>query len=368
MGILFGAIGVKDSERPFTSIQGQRLVWDETNRIFDRWNQEFEDIRRIFVQSTTTEHKLRYELAAGGEAEAIAFEETDFGDIKRTGSWDVAWPILVTGSKVSRTRVSRAYMSMGQWEANIQTVLNVNNNTQFRRILTAIFKNTNTSFTDPVYGTLTVMPLANQDGVLYPPLLTSSTEAQENYYQTTTYVETAISNANNPFSTLRDLLEPRWGFTQGGSNIVIFVAPSAMPAINNLADFIPSDDSKVMYGDDITRLSRFPGDGEIMNIARVEGTCNGCWVVSWARMPANYMIARDLTTSPPLMARIDDVPGLGDGSLQLIHEDKEEIFPSMSTRWVQRIGYGVGNRLGAVVLYLGGAGSYTAPTGYATFV
>jgi hypothetical protein len=368
MGILFGAIGVKDSERPFTSISGQRLVWETTVEIFNRWNAEFEDASRLFVQSRTTDHKIRYELPAGGEAEAIAFEETDFGDVKRTGSWDAAFPILVTGTKISRTRVSRAYMTMGQWEANVQTAINVNNNTQFRRILTAIYKNTNTSFTDPIYGTLTIVPLANQDGVNYPPILTATAEGEENYYLTTTYVETAINNGNNPFATIRDELEPRWGFTQGGSNIVVLVAPTAMPAIRNLADFIETDDSKLLYGDDITRVSRFPGSDQIPQSARVEGTCNGCWVVSWARQPANYMLARDLTTPPPLLARIDDVPGLGDGSLQLIHEDHEEIFPSMSTRWVQRIGYGVGNRLGALVLHLGGAGTYVIPTGYSTFV
>ncbi len=366
MGILYGATGIKDSERPFTSITGQRLVWETTTELFARWSAEFEDMSRIFVQGMTPEHKLRYELPGGGEAEAIAFEETDFGDIRRTGNWDVAWPIWVTGSKLTRNRVSRAYMTMGQWEASIQTVFNINNNTQFRRMLSALFKNTNTTFSDPIYGDLTVVPLANNDSVVYPPLITSTSEAAENYYLGASYAETGISNSNNPFRTIRDELEPRFGFTQGGSSIVVFVATSAMQYIELLADFFPTDDSKLMYGDDVTRVSGFPAAGMVPSTARVEGVCNGCWVVSWNRIPANYMIARDTTTAPPLMARTDDVEGLGDGSLQLLHSDREEFFPDMTTRWIQRIGYGVGNRLGALVLHLSGAGTYTIPTGYTT--
>jgi hypothetical protein len=366
MGILFGATGIKDSERPFTSISGQRLVWETTVGIFNRWNEEFEDAKRIFVEGMTSDFKVRYELPGGGKAEAIAFEETDFGDIRRTGNWEAAWPIWVTGTKLTRNRVSRAYMTMGQWEASIQTAINVNNNTQFTRILAALFKNTNTPFDDPIHGTLTVVPLANGDTVTYPPLITSTDEATENYYLAPAYAEAAISNSNNPFLTIKEELEPRFGFMQGGSDIVVFVSTSSMQYIKDLAEFYPEDDSKLAYGDNVTRVSRFPAEGMVPATAKVEGICNGCWVVSWARIPANYMIARHMATPPPLMARTDEVEGLGGGALQLLHSDKEEFFPDLTTRWVQRIGYGVGNRLGALVLHLGGNGTYTIPTGYTT--
>lgn len=364
MGILLGSLGIKDSERPFMSVTKRRIIWDATEQLFARYNQELSDARQLFVQESTHMNTERYELAGGGEAEALPFEETDMQEVKRTGSWDVAYPIWVSGSKISYHRVGLAYLTMGQYESVVQTVFNRSNTTNFRRILSAIFKNTTTTFKDPTYGSLTIQTLANNDAIVYPPKIGATTETTENYYLAASYVTASISNTNNPFVTIRDAIEPRYGFAQGGSPIIALVPNSMMQYVRQLADFDATPYHNVEVGDNVSVPSGFPADRFLPSNARVEGVADGCWIVSWPRMPADTLIGIHADAPPPLKFRTDDVDGLGGGELQLLADDPE--FPFKSSRWIQRGGYGVGNRIGAVVMRLNGTGTYDIPTGFST--
>ena len=362
---LLGALDIKDSERPFTSVAGRRLIWDATQELFQQWNDDVRDAENLFVQETTTLHQERYELPGGGEAEALPFEESKPGEVKRSGSWDTAYPLYVMGNALGYNRVSLAYLTMGTYRATLQTIMNQGNNTTFRRLLSALLKNTTTTFTDPVYGSLTVQPLANNDSVNYPPKIGATANSTENFYLSASYDKSAISNANNPFLTIVNALEPRFGYGQGGSPIVVLMNPDAEQYVQYLPDFVGVTLHNVQPGDDVPVPNGFPPDRFIPWSARFFGTANGCWVVSWPRMPTNTLIGIHLAAPPPLKMRIDDVPGLGDGTFQMICNNLtgDEMFHE--ARWIRRCGYGVGNRLAAVAMVLG-QGSYTIPTGYTT--
>ncbi len=361
MATILGSIDIKDSERAFESVDGQRLIWSETVELFTRLNEEFDSATELFVQGTTKAFKERYELPGGGFAEKLPFQEAKPVETRRTGSFDVAYPIWVTGGALSWNRVAMAYLTMGAYRAHVQTIVNQFNNTNFTRILAAIFNNVVTTFPDPVHGDITVQTLANGDAVVYPPKIGVSTGATENYYVGVAYLESGISNTNDPIKVIRDKIEPRYGYSQGGSPIIVLCNTSAVPYLRLLADFDPVELFNVRSGDNITVPDLFPANRFLPRNARVEGTIGGSWVVSWPRMPSGWMIGVHADAPPPLMARTDEVEGLGNGEIQLLTEDEE--FPFTTARWIQRKGYGVGNRLGAVAVALNGTSSYTIPTG-----
>lgn len=361
MSVLFGSLGLADSERAFATVEGQVMMWQATQQVFDQWNRDAEDGTRLFVQETTEAFKERYYLPGGGTLEELGFDDAPMGEVKRGGSWDVAYPIRNFGAALSYTEVALGYLTVGQYEAAVQTVLNQNNNTLFNLILRAIFKNTNTTFTDPIHGALTCVPLANGDAVLYPPPYGTTAEATQNFYLAPGYAESGISDTNNPFLLAKNTLEPLYGFPEGGSPIAVLCNGSAVPYARLLNTFDEVPARNVQPGDNVTvpinaASSLIPAGG------RLVGTCEGCDVVEWPRIPSGWMIALHLMAPKPLKRRVDPGnTGLSSG-LQTVTRTLE--FPFQTGRWKHRLGFGVGNRIGAVAIALNGTATYTIPTAY----
>lgn len=363
MSVLFGAIGMADSELPFVTVEGQELMWQETQRVFAQWNMDMEAATQLFVQMDTENHKERYELPGGGDAqeEDNSSGANESASVKRSGSWDVAYPLNQIGDSLSYDDIGLAHLTLGQYDAHIQTVLNRNNNATFTRILKPIFHNTNQTFTDNVFGALTLVPLANQDGTLYPPVYGSTAEAEEQFYVGTAYAESAISNTNNPFITLRDKLEPHFGFPQGGSPIVALVNKSTVPYARALAGFDEYTNRYDDPGDNVTTLTGLPALPAGMRIVGVESVASVV-IVEWPRMPSGYIIGLHLDAPKPLKRRKDMTrTGLQPG-LQLVTKTVGQ--PYQTSRWRNRQGFGVGNRIGGAVIQLSGTSSYSIPSGY----
>lgn len=362
MGELFGALGIADTERAFAGVEGQQLIWDETARVFERYNQDLDAALALFVGETTANYKERYELPGGGESQdEDESSAAETASIKRSGRWDVAYPISQIGDSLSYTDVELGYLTMGAYEAHVQTILNRSNNSTFRKVLRAFLKNTNTTFTDKVWGALTVMPLANGDSVVYPPAYGSTAEATQNFYIGTSYAESAISNTNNPFVLARNKLEPMYGFPQGGSPIVALVNGSTVPYARTLAGFDEYTNRYNDPGDNITTLTGLPPLPGGMRVVGVDSEA-GTVIVEWPRMPTGYVIGLHMDAPKPVKRRVDPADtGLTPG-LQLVTETAGE--PYRTSRWRNRQGFGVSNRIGAVVIALNGTGTYSIPTGY----
>ncbi len=362
MSNLFGALDIADSERPFTSVQGRKVIWDATLVTFDQWNEDLMDATSKFVQATTTDHQERYELPGGGELEEEGFVGAITAEVNRSGSWDVSYPLRQFGRALGYDEVALAYLTMGQYEAVVQTILNQNNNLVFRHILRALFKNTTTAYTDRVYGALTIQPLANADSVVYPPVYGSTAEATETMYLAPNYTEATISDTNDPIKLIRDKLEPHYGYPEGGSPIVVLANTSAIPYVKLLTAFDSLPFYNVQPGANISvpanvDPSRIPAGG------RVVGVAHGCTIVEWPRMVTGWLLGFHQDAPAPLKRRIDDVDGLGDG-LVMVPGSADQDYPFHTAKWRHRFGYGVGNRLGAVACALNGTGTYSIATGY----
>jgi hypothetical protein len=358
MSGIFGALNLNDTDRVWTATQGQAVIYDAAREYIDRVNADLMQAMSVFVSRTTSDHTFRFKLPGGGYLQRRGSQSRP-GAVKAYGSWDVAFPLEDFGAQLSGNDVDMAYMTVAELDRHIQTVVAQNVNTVRYELLKRLFKNTATTFVDPLWGSLSVQPLANGDAVVYPPVLGSDSEATDNHYLQSGYAATAISDTNNPYATIVEELAEHFGAPAGGDDIAVFINPAETPETRALSGFVSVADAGIQYGQDADlAVMRTGMPGKLLG--RMEDLC---WVVEWRYIPAGYQLGIHLGAEPPLIRRIDPADtGLGDG-LQLVAEDEEH--PFQSSFWRHRFGFGAGNRLNGVVMELGTDGSYGIPTAYA---
>lgn len=359
MSQIFGALGLNDTDRVFQATAGQDVIYDAINAYVNRVNADLAAQSQIFVAGSTENYKLRYKSVGGGRLQRRGLQARP-GHVKVTGQWDVAFPLEDFGAAIGGDDVSMAYMTVGDLDRHISTVVTQNVNTYRHEMLSAILNNTQDTFIDPHWGTLSIEPLANGDAVTYPPKLGSESEATDDHYLEAGYIATAISDSNNPYETgVEELLE-HFGEMTGGDNVLALINPAEAPETQDLTDFESVPDNFIVVGDNVNVPQRLPSaPGKI--IGRMTGT-GACWVSQWRWVPAGYMIFVHLEEEAPLMVRTDPADtGLGTG-LQLVATDNQ--YPFESSFWRHRFGFGAANRLNGVVIELANGGSYTVPSGY----
>jgi hypothetical protein len=357
MSGIFGILGLDDTDRTFVNVIGQEVVYDAIGTLLERYNIELNAAMAIFIQMETDSFKERYKLPGGGRLQRIG-PDGNPGAVKRTGQYDVAYPLEEFGAATGGNRVALAYMTVKELDTHLDTIFTQGVNTLRFELLKALFNNNQDTFIDELHGSLSIEPLANGDAVLYPPVLGSETEATEDHYLESNFLATAISDTNNPYLTIKDEIEEHFGSAQGGSNILVMINNAETPETEDLSDYDPVNDRFTTPGADVDQLFGFS-----VNIpGKLLGRTNGVWVSEWRWIPANYMLAVDLDIAPPLKIRQDpDDTGLPTG-LSLVAED--ERFPLQYSYYTHRFGLGSGNRLNGVSMELGTGGTYTIPTDY----
>jgi hypothetical protein len=360
MATIYGALGIEDSDLVFNATAGQRAVYDITNQYVAMYRAQQQAAQEIFVERTTEEHSNRYYLPSAHYLQRRG-TSSPFGAVKGAGSWDVAFPLEDFGDALSADDVTLAYMSAARLQQHIDSIIAADAHTRRYEMLNALLGGTSRTFVDPLWGSLTVQPLANGDSVTFPPVLGSMSNATENHYLESNYAASAISDTNDPFVTIANELEEHFGAPTGGSNIVVFINNAQTAKTIALTDFIPVTALGVVPGTDTATVNGIPAmlqRGSWRILGRHEGA--GAWVAEWRWMPANYMLGIHLDAPKPLIERVDPAAtGLGRG-LQMVARDEQ--FPFETSYWRDRFGYGVGNRLNGVVMELGTGGTYTAPT------
>ena len=362
MGLLLGALGLADSDRVFAEKSGQQQVYSTMQDYLRRISEAFAASTEFFVGQTTTNYKWRYYLPGGGYMQKTNFAPNARSHaIKNTGYWDVALPIDAWETAFASDEVSMAYMTAGDLDRHFTSITAAYVNSQRYEILKTLFRNTNRTFVDPLQGSLTVVPLANGDGTLYPAVIGSDTEADDTHHLESGYAYTAISDTNNPLVTIKNELTEHFGITEGGENIVVVVNSRETPYLQALTDYVPVLDSFVVPGDQTMVIAGRPS---LPASFRLVGRSNGVWIAEWDYMPAGYMVGRHMGFPAPLAKRVDPSDtGLGTGGLDLVARESDHPFEAAFYR--TRCGYGVVNRLNAVVMELGTGGTYTVPTAYA---
>lgn len=362
MSGIYGVLGISDSDRVFLSTLGQSVVLDAVNQYLAAVNADIETAYGAFVERVTEDYKIRYKLPGGGRMQRGGFTPQGRpAAVKATGEWDVAFPIESMQDAMGGDRISLAYMTVQDLERHLSTVRTRYINTRRFEMLKAMLNNTARTFTDPLWGALSVQPGANGDTVVYPPVLGSESEATETHYLETNYTVANISDTSNPAATAANELEEHFGAPTSGSNIVMFAGKTLADKIASaLTEFVSVDDMGIKPGDDTATVVNSPRGIP----GRLRGRCSesGVWLAEWRWVPDNYCINVHLDAPAPLLERVDPAYTNLPRGLNLITRDDN--FPFETSYYDARFGFGAGNRLNLVVLEFGTGGTYTIPTGY----
>jgi hypothetical protein len=184
--------------------------------------------------------------------------------------------------------------------------------------------------------------------------------ATANHFLVTGYAANTISDTNDPFVQPMVLLESHFGLSAIGSNIVTFINNAQVPAVELMSRFLPRENRYEQLASTISVSTNVPTDLPGIVIGTYDGRMP---LVRWDRIPANYMVTLHRDAPPPLIRRVDlPETRLGPPGLKLIQERRDE--PLRDSWWSNRFGYGVGNRLSAVVTYLATGATYVVPPRY----
>jgi len=365
MSMIAGILNISDAERAFVANVGHQLVFDAVSQALATYNAELALMASAFIERETEKHQFRYLLAGGGRLQRMG-QQAAPGAVKRYGYYDVAFPLREWGAEHAGTRVGMAYMTIAELDAHLKTIMIQDRNTMIWRILIAIMEDTNLTFTDPVEGSLTIRRLANSDSsgpgataTLYPPVLGSTTEANDNHYIDAGYAVNAIAAGSEPHLTLRnEIAEHFGGIGPVGKNFVYFHGSDQTAYLAAIAGYVPLTDRYIQAGEDTATIPNFP------NVpGRIHGRAAGVWLSEWAYMVDKWGLEVLLDVPAPIIKRNDPADtGLPKG-LTLVATDVQ--FPMLRATYIHRYGLGCGNRLSAAAIYINGAnGGYSPMTGY----
>ena len=356
MSGIYGALGLADGQRVMLSALGQEVVFDAMQQVLGDHNDDLLRAASVFVEEVTDTYKKRYMLPGGGYLQEVG-ENTTPGTTKAYGSWDVAFPLRNMADGLSINDIAFAYMTSEELARHVDAITMRDTRTVRKAILDALFNNAQDTFVDPIWGSLSIEPLANSDTATYPPVEGSASEATEDHYLSSGYAVAAISDTNNPYATVADELEEHFGAAQGGGNIVAFIPTATVATTRALTDFVPVSQLGIRPGDDTAQVVGLPANMPGRVIGRMDGS--GVWVVEWRWIPATYLLALHLDAPKPLIQRIDPADtGLGQG-LQLVAREAKQPFTTAYYR--HRFGFGCGNRLNGVAMIVSAA-AYSVPT------
>jgi hypothetical protein len=361
MANLFGAIGLQDSDRLFNGTVGQQVIYQESDRLLKLYDEDLMAAGAVWVGGRTDKYKERFRLPGGGQMQRRGRSSRPAAT-KANGSWDVSYPLIDFGDALTADDVSMGYMTAAEYSLYLQNIMIRDANTYRFEMLKAIFNSSGYTFSDEIWGDLSVVPLANQDGTLYPPVLGATAEAESQHFIGSNYVTGSISDTNNPIATIVSTLEQHFGTPTAGSNVAVFINNAETAKVSALTAFVPIQYFNVTPGDNTATVAAI--DPRLQKGSwRVIGVCNGATICEWRFIPSGYMAGVHLGAPPPLVERIDPADtNLGVG-LQLVARDDE--FPFETAFWRHRFGLGIRNRLNGVALQLVASTTYTTPTVYA---
>jgi hypothetical protein len=359
MTTIFGLAKLSPTDFQYVRTVGQEILYSATTQYLQMANEDRVSAANLFVQGRTDKYAQKYKLPMTGRMQKRS-GQVKSAAIRRTGEWSVAYPLYEFGDELAITDHDFAYMSPQEFQDHIDGIIIRSVNTYRFEILRRIFKNTTDTFSDPYNGqSLTIQPLANGTaGELYPPVIGSETEATANHYLESGYAASAIADgANNPYTTITDLLTSRFGRQTGGIPIATLINKAQRQKTEALTGFTKYVANGIIPGADTDQVRAVNIPGEII------GYTDSTWVSIWDWIPENYLVSIYLDAPKPLMERVHPADtGLAPG-LQLKNNQRD--YPLNFNDWEYDFGIGTGNRLNGAVMELGTGGTYSIPSDYA---
>lgn len=346
--ILYGFHNLKDLANERVTTVGIEVVNSAIVQSLEEHNRQMRALVDFFA-TTTSDYSKRFSSVTAARLQSLDNNGRAL-PIKPTGHYDVAFPIKSGGVAWGADYVTSKKMTVMEVNNTLATMQMADARWLRDHILAALFAAATYSFTDPLYGALTIQPLANGDTVTYQMFTGGDVGAVETHQ----YAQAAaIADATNPFPTIySELIE----HPENGGEVVAFVPNNQIAAVEALANFVPVADANIAEGSNTARLTGSLGNA-------LPGTLRGyvdkVWIVEWRALPDNYIIATTTEGDRPLGMRQDPEPEL-QGFKQVADRDD---YPFYERQYLRRAGFGAWNRVGALVYRIGNA-SYAVPTNY----
>ncbi len=210
MSTIFGLAQLSASDYQYMRNVDQALIYNAVRDYLNITNGYRRTAYGLFVSGTTEKISERIQLGMTGKMQRTRSSGAKPDAVRRSGSWDVGYPLEEFSDAVNTSDVDFAYMTPAEFQAHIDGVINRANETYRFEIFRRLMKNTDDTFTNERDPSVTVKPLANgTSGELYWPVAGTNTDATANYYAESGYAASAISDTNNPIATITDALTLR---------------------------------------------------------------------------------------------------------------------------------------------------------------
>lgn len=360
MSTVYGVLGVDDLST--ISTVGQLDIYTAASQVLNAHRLDLDRALVLFVQpQTTTEYNEIYKTLSGGKTQKVNRLGQPL-DVRASGSYNVSYPIHDFQDGIAIDRVTRAKMTLREYQRQLDNITDRYTNAIRFEVLRCLLNKTNQTWTDPLYGDLTLRRLANTDGTLYAPVVGSEAGAEDFHYLTSGYVTANISDTNNPFVTLRaELME------HGAGDMVAFINSAETTKVSALTSFVEAPDPFIRTGASndsiVQQLANAPGT----YLGRVKGSGGaGTHIFEWNYIPATYILALNLGLEAPLKKRVDpeaELQGYG------VIPGANPQYPLQEAIYGERCGFAVAARTSAAAMFLNADGTalsdYDIPTAFA---
>lgn len=321
---------------------GVERVTDAVAQTLAEYNRQVDALIGDMVQRTT-DRTRKFLIPSSGDLQPV----DEWGNplpVKHAGSYDVGFPIQGGATAWGDNRVSRQLMTVEEANRNTIEAMKMDARWLRRHIIAAILDNVSWTYADP-QGDITVQPLANTDGVLYPQTTGATAEAE--HYTAGTGVFTQAQ-----LVTLRDKLTV---IPSNSGDVIVYVASNLVTDVMGMADFVAATDPDIAVGSSVSQLTARinPGLGDLV-LGKVKGT----WVVEWRYLPDSYAVAR--IGSRPFVAMREYPAAALQGFFSEMHSSDGNL---REMRLIRYAGFGVFDRTAAAV-HNAGTATYTIPSGF----
>lgn len=315
-------------------------------------NRQMDALTGLFC-APTTQPSVRYQQMGAARLQPVD-DDGRVRPIRAAGYYDVAFPLQAGGSAWGANYVTRAKMTVGDAERVTATMLTADRRWLRDHILAALYASASWTFTDPIYGTLTVQPLASGDSVTYQ-IMTGADAGATDTHQLAQAA--GIADGTNPFPTIYTELAEHP--ENAGATIVSLIPTNLKATVSALATFNPIADPNIRPGANSDVLVGGLGvavPGTVMGYLDA-----GVWAVEWPSLPNDYIISVAAGGAAPLAMRQDPEAEL-QGFQRVAERDDHPFYES---QFLRRAGFGAWNRVGACVTRIGN-GTYAVPANYAS--
>ena len=347
--ILYGFMSLKDAFSDRVEDVGIGKVNAAIDATIAEHNRQLNNIMSLFVDSTQ-QYKLRYKTPGAASLQPLD-ENGRARPVKVAGYYDIAFPLQMAGIAWGQTYLASKKMRVEDANNTMATLMAADKRWLRDRVLAAMLTNVNYTFADPEHGDLTIKPLANSDTDTYLIQAGTDAGATDTHYLAQA---AAIADATDPFPTIYSELTEH---PENSGDVVAFVPTSNKAATEALSGFYPMGDSNLRMGAAATVVS---GTLNVAMPGQLFGYHEaGVWLAEWKGLPANYLIATMTGGPRPVAMREEPEPVLRGFNRVAERND----YPFFESQYLRIAGFGIQNRVGALVYRVGGA-PYAIPTNY----